>query len=215
MTALMKLRELYVFSHDSITAGQDGPTHQPIEQLASLRAVPDTIVYRPYNLSELIAGYVELMENKKPVCILVNKDKCEYLESNIDDALMGGYVLVENKKAKFTIISTGGDVARVLKAVEILEQNKIFARVISVPCVSKFEEQSKTYQNSIFKKLPKVFVEASNDNVWQKWKTDADLIINLSNFGMSGSPQKVLQKYGLDEVSIAKSIEKWQKTLRK
>ena len=215
MSALMNLRELFVFSHDSITAGQDGPTHQPIEQLASLRLVPNTLVFRPYNASELLAGYITLLQNKKPTCILVNKDDCEYIDSDIEDALKGGYVLKESKKAKFTIVSTGGDLTRVLKAVELLEQEKIFARVVSVPCISIFEEQTKSYQNSVFKKLPKVFVEASNDTVWYKFKSENDLLLNLSTFGASGSPMQVLKKFGFDEVSLAKSIKNWQKNAKK
>lgn len=215
MSALMNLRELFVFSHDSITAGQDGPTHQPIEQLASLRLVPNTILYRPYNASELLAGYISLLQNKKPTCILVNKDKCSYFDSSVEDALKGGYVLVENKKAKFTIVSTGGDVARILKAVEILEKEKIFARVVSIPCVSVFEEQTKAYQNSVLKKLPKVFVESSNDNVWFKFMAQNDLLINLSSFGASANPAQVLKKFGLDETGIAKSIQSWQKSTKK
>lgn len=215
MGALMNLQELFVFSHDSITAGQDGPTHQPIEQLASLRLVPNTIVFRPYNASELLAGYIALLQNKKPTCLLVNKDKCDYIESNVEDAQKGGYVLLENKKAKFTFVSTGGDLARVLKAVEILAKEKIFARVVSIPCISIFDEQSKSYQNSVFKKLPKVFVEASNDNVWYKYKNQEDLLINLSTFGASGSPSQVLEKFGLDENSIAKAVQNWQKSIKK
>ena len=215
MGALMNLQELFVFSHDSITAGQDGPTHQPIEQLASLRLIPNTIVFRPYNASELLAGYIALLQNKKPTCLLVNKDKCDYIESNVEDAQKGGYVLLENKKAKFTFVSTGGDLARVLKAVEILAKEKIFARVVSIPCISIFDEQSKSYQNSVFKKLPKVFVEASNDNVWYKYKNQEDLLINLSTFGASGSPSQVLEKFGLDENSIAKAVQNWQKSIKK
>ena len=215
MGALMNLQELFVFSHDSITAGQDGPTHQPIEQLASLRLIPNTIVFRPYNASELLAGYIALLQNKKPTCLLVNKDKCDYIESNVEDAQKGGYVLLENKKAKFTFVSTGGDLARVLKAVEILAKEKIFARIVSIPCISIFDEQSKSYQNSVFKKLPKVFVEASNDNVWYKYKNQEDLLINLSTFGASGSPSQVLEKFGLDENSIAKAVQNWQKSIKK
>ena len=215
MGALMNLQELFVFSHDSITAGQDGPTHQTIEQLASLRLVPNTIVFRPYNASELLAGYIALLQNKKPTCLLVNKDKCDYIESNVEDAQKGGYVLLENKKAKFTFVSTGGDLARVLKAVEILAKEKIFARIVSIPCISIFDEQSKSYQNSVFKKLPKVFVEASNDNVWYKYKNQEDLLINLSTFGASGSPSQVLEKFGLDENSIAKAVQNWQKSIKK
>ena len=214
MSAMMGLRELYVFSHDSISAGQDGPTHQPIEQLASIRLVPNTNVFRPYNASEIVAGYITMLANKKPTSIIVNKDKSEYIESSVDDALKGGYVLLENKKAKFTIVSTGGDLSRVLKAVDILNQNKIFARVVSVPCLGIFDEQTKIYKKSVMKNLPKVFVESSNDTIWYKYFSDNNLILNVSAFGKSGSPSQVLKNYGLDENSIATKIEKWYKNLK-
>lgn len=215
MSALQNLRILSVFSHDSITAGQDGPTHQPIEQLPSLRLIPNMIISRPYNRAEILATYIWLLQNKKPVCMLVSKDKQKFVESSIEDAMLGGYVIKENKKAKLTIISTGGDVDRCLKAVEILSQNGIFARVVSMPCLSVFAEQNSKYKTSVLGKLPKVFVEASAENVWYQYANKNDLILNLNKFGKSGSPQEVLKEFGFDESSLAKKIESWYKKFNK
>src|SRR5574344_924074 len=206
MTALMGLRSLYIFSHDSITAGQDGPTHQPVEQLPSLRLIPDTIISRPYNSSEILASYIWLLQNKKPVCILVSKDKMEFIESDIEKAEKGGYVLKENTKADITIISTGSDLDRCLKACEILKQNKISARIVSLPCLSIFESQTTSYINRVLKNIPKVFVESSDDNIWYKFAEKTDLIINLETFGKSGSPDEVLKYIQLDAEGIAKKI---------
>ena len=215
MSALQNLKILSVFSHDSITAGQDGPTHQPVEQLPSLRLIPNTIVSRPYNTQEILATYIWLLQKQKPVCMLVSKDKTKVLSSDVEKALCGGYVIKENKKAKLTIISTGGDIDRCLKAVEILSQKGIYARVVSMPCLSVFTEQAERYKNSVLGKLPKVFVEASAENIWYKFADKNDLIISLNTFGKSGSLQEVLKEFGFDENSLSKKIESWYKKLNK
>ena len=213
MTALMNLRVLSVFSHDSITAGQDGPTHQPIEQLPALRLTPNTIVSRPYNFAEVLASYVWFLKNNKPVCILVSKDKMNFLESDVNLAIKGGYVLKEDQGANITIVSTGGDVDRCLKACEILKNQGIRARIVSMSCVSVFEEQTDNYKNMVLGELPKVFVEASADNCWLKFAERADLILNLHNFGRSGSPDEILSYLELDGDGIAERILNWHKNI--
>ena len=214
MSALQGLKVLSVFSHDSITAGQDGPTHQPIEQLPSLRMIPNTIVSRPYNSAEIIATYIWLLQYHKPVCMLVAKDKMEMLNSEVEKALMGGYVIKENKMAQITIVATGGDVGRALKTEELLQKYGICARFVSIPCVSIFEEQTKAYKKSVLKDLPIVFVEASSENVWYKFAKESDLILNLNNFGKSGSPDEVLKFYKLDAYAIVQKIVSWIKCLK-
>jgi transketolase len=213
MSALQNLRLLSVFSHDSLTAGQDGPTHQPIEQLPSLRMIPNTIVSRPYNSAEIVATYVWLLQNSKPICMLVAKDKMQFLESEVQNALLGGYVLIENKKAKLTIVSTGGDVDRCIKASQILNNEGIEVRIVSMPCISIFEEQTKVYQNKVLKNLPIAFVEASAENIWYKFAKKDDLVLNINSFGKSGSPEEVLREFGFDDTGIAKKILKWYKNL--
>lgn len=215
MSALMSLRELLVLSHDSITAGEDGPTHQPIEQLPSLRLIPNTIVSRPYNLSEILATYTWLASYKKPVCMLVSKEKMQYADSDIEKAQKGGYCLKDCRKADCTIISTGADVARCLQASEILKQSGILCRVVSMPCVSVFEAQTKTYQKAVLKDLPKVFVEASAENCWYKFCGKDDMVIGVSSFGASGNANSVLQDKKMDAQNIAKQIANWHKSLCK
>ena len=215
MSAIQKLKVFSVFSHDSITAGQDGPTHQPIEQLPSLRLIPDVIVSRPYNQTEILATYIWLLENQKPVCMLVSKDKMNFVPSKLDSALKGGYVLKEDNSANITIVSTGGDVDRCLKASEILAKKGIVCRVVSIPCISIFEEQSEKYKNAVLKNLPKVFVEASAENCWHKMAEKTDLVLNLTQFGKSGSPDELLKHFGFDEKGLAKKILGWRKKFEK
>lgn len=213
MSALQNLRVLSIFSHDSITAGQDGPTHQPIEQLPSLRLISNTIISRPYNTAEILATYIWLLQNHKPVCMLVSKDKMEFLQSDVQNALMGGYVIKENKKAQLTIVSTGGDVDRCIAASKILKNSGVEVRIVSMPCISIFESQTKAYQKTVLKSLPIVFVEASAENIWYKFAKKDDLILNLTNFGKSGSPEEVLKEFGFDEKGIAKKVIDWYKKL--
>ena len=214
MCALQNLRVFSVFSHDCITAGQDGPTHQPIEQLPSLRLMPNSIVSRPYNAEEIIATYIWLLQNKKPTCMLVSKDKQEFVKSDVNLALKGGYVLKDNKKAQITLVATGSDVDRCLQVAELLQKGNINARVVSMPCVSVFVEQSSSYKKSVLKDLPIAFIEASADNIWFKFAKPTDLVLNLNSFGKSGSPQQVLEYMQFDAKSLHKKISKWVKNIK-
>ena len=211
MSALMNLRTLSVFSHDSITAGQDGPTHQPVEQLPTLRMIPNTIVSRPYNLAEILATYVWLVSYHKPVCMLVSKDKMEFEESSVADALRGGYVLKDAKNAHITLVSTGGDVDRCLKAAEVLKEKNIVCRVVSMPCISIFESQPDEYKKNVLESLPKVFVEASSEYYWYKLASSDDLVINITDFGKSGSPEQVEKYMKIDANTLANRICDWLK----
>ena len=211
MSALQNLRVLSIFSHDSITAGQDGPTHQPIEQLPSLRLVPNMIVSRPYNSAEILATYIWLLKNKKPTCMLVSKDKMNFLQSNVEDALKGGYVLKEQRKSDITLVSTGADVDRCIKVSEMLAKKNIECRIVSMPCISMFESQTTQYQKSVLKTLPKVFVEASAENHWLLMADKSDLIININQFGKSGSPDEVSKYFKIDEDNLTKRILTWHK----
>lgn len=210
MSALMNLRVFSVFSHDSITAGQDGPTHQPIEQLPNLRMIPNTIVSRPYNASEILATYAWFFENHKPCCMLVSKDKDNnVVDSDFERAIKGGYVLKDCRKASITLVSTGGDISRIINASEILKQKNIVCRIVSMPCISIFENQTNAYKKSVLKDLPTVYVETTADNVWYKFAHQNDLVLNLNTFGASGSPDQVLKFLKFDAESLAVEIEKW------
>ena len=115
MSALMGLRTLLVCSHDSFLAGEDGPTHQPVEQIPMLRMIPNLTLSRPYNFTEILASYIWLLQQQKPLVMCVSKDKPVIMETEIDKALLGGYVLQDNPKSQFTIVATGSDVSLALK----------------------------------------------------------------------------------------------------
>lgn len=211
MSALMNLCTLLTLSHDSILSGEDGPTHQPIEQLPSLRMVPNTVVCRPYNFTEILASYVWWLQYKKPTVICVSKDKPVIKDSNLEKALCGGYVLQNDRKAQFTIVATGCDVTLALNVLEVLKQQNVYARLVSMPCISIFEKQRLSYKKSVLKDLPIAFLESSSEYQWYKMAKPTDLVLGLQNFGVSAKPQDVQKHMHFNADSLAKQIVNWLK----
>ena len=214
MAALTKLQQLLVCSHDSIASGEDGPTHQPVEQFATLRAMPNLFVFRPYNATEILAGYYTMLTSKAPTLITVSKDKPEILNSDIDLALKGGYTICENKSADVTLVATGSDVGLAIKVSKLLENNKLITRIVSMPCVSIFQKQTYAYRKSVLKDKPKVFIEASADSIWYKLANKEDLVLTINNFGTSAKPSDVYKYMQFDDDSLKKKILKWHKNLK-
>lgn len=209
MSALMEQKVLLTCSHDNILTGQDGPTHQPIEQIPSLRAIPNIIVSRPYNKTELLASYIWFLQNQNPCVILTSKDIPEILETELDKALCGGYQLTNTRGAELTIVATGCDVTLALDVCKKLKQNGIVARIVSMPCISMFEKQKNAYKKNILKELPKVFLESSAEAYWYKMAEKTDLVLGLNNFGASGSPSEVQKYMKFDAESITQKILQW------
>lgn len=215
MGAIMNLRQLLVCTHDSILTGQDGPTHQPIEQLPSLRATPNLIVSRPYNATETIASYVWFLQYQNPTVILTSKDTPTIRETELEKALMGGYVVDNHRGAEITLVATGADVSLALNVSEILANKKIPVRVVSMPCVSVFESQKNAYKKQVLKDHPKVFVESSAETYWYKLAEKEDLVLSLNNFGASGSPAQVQKHMQFDAETLANRIIEWFENLKK
>jgi transketolase len=211
MSALMNLRIMLTCSHDSILAGEDGPTHQPIEQIPSLRLIPNTIVSRPYNATEIVATYIWLLQNQKPTVMLVSKDKPAVEQSDLEKALCGAYVISQCRNASLTIVATGSDVSLALKIAENLKNKNIGARVVSMPCISIFEQQKTTYKKQVLKEMPTVFLEASAEEHWYKLAEKTDLVLNLHTFGTSAKPKDVAKYMNFDEISLEKQILSWLK----
>ncbi|MGN1212462.1 MAG: transketolase-like TK C-terminal-containing protein, partial [Christensenellales bacterium] len=211
MSALMNICTLLTLSHDSILSGEDGPTHQPIEQLPSIRMIPNTIVSRPYNFTEIIASYVWLLQYKKPTVICVSKDKPTLKQTELEKALCGGYILHNDRRAQLTIVTTGADVTLALNILDRLKENKIYARLVSMPCVDIFEKQKPVYKKSVLKDLPIVFLESSAENCWYKMAKPNDLVLSLNSFGTSAHPLDVQKYMKFDPESLSKRIETWLK----
>lgn len=186
MSALMKLPVWYFFTHDSIYIGEDGPTHQSIEQIGCLRMIPNLLVFRPCDCFELCDVYEIAMEQKKPCCFVLAKQTLPILSVK-GKAGYGAYIAVEEKEPILTIMASGSEVEMAVEAKKILDKQGIRSQVVSVPCLNIFEKQSKIYKNSILKGIV-VAVEASNDPSWFKYTQN---VFHLSSFGVSGKGEEV------------------------
>lgn len=208
MSALMDLPVFYQFTHDDILVGEDGPTHQPVEQLVGLRAMPNLRVFRPYNLSEILACYDYYFKNKKPTCIVLSKQKYENTKTDFNLAKMGGYIIKkEEDELKGVVIATGVQVETALKVANV---NKGL-RVVSMPCIEIFNEQSKAYKESVLGKVKRIILEALSPHSFYSLITDNTLLITNSNFGKSGKGSDIIKEYGFDEESVNNKIKKFLK----
>ena len=207
IAALSKLPAIYVFSHDSIAVGQDGPTHQPVEQLQSLRLVPNLRVYRPCNINEIAFSWNNaIRDNDHPSAIVLSRQKFRQILSSTDSEIArGGYIFYPAKsgRAKTTIIATGAEVPL---AVEVASRFKN-VQVVSMPCVEIFREQDNAYKNKILRGCV-VAIEASSPNTWFEF---ADAVIGVDRFGASGDGNTVYREYGFDVDKIIKEIKAYIK----
>ncbi|KAJ3636426.1 hypothetical protein Zmor_003949 [Zophobas morio] len=160
MSAISKLPSLYVFTHDSLAVGEDGPTHQPIEQLAMLRSIPNISVYRPCDMAETIASYNSaLLDRARPSVIVATRQNLMELEHEdvIDDVKKGAYIISEEKNATITLIATGSEVKLALDVKTLLADAGLKAKVVSMPNMNLFMEQPKAYQDQIISPETKRF----------------------------------------------------------
>ena len=215
MRAMMNLPVLSVFTHDSINIGQDGPTHQPIESLTTLRVIPNYTIIRPATPTEIVAGYKYFFDTKKPTGLAITKTNISNWKlSSLENAERGGYVIYESKsKPKLEIFASGTEVELAIQVADYFSD--IGARVISMPCESIFVAQEKTYKNKVLMKNPllKIAIEASNDNIWYKYIGENGILINVTNYQFSGSGSEVYQKAGFNKQDIVTKINKALKAL--
>lgn len=209
MRSMMNIPVLSVFTHDSIDIGEDGPTHQPIEQIGTLRQIIGLSTFRPATKIEVVAGYKYFLENKVPTALVVSKSKLlsgspEHLEL----AGRGGYVIHQTgAKPEIQIISTGADVSL---AISVANELGVQSRVISMPCEKLFDKQDSKYKKQVLLDNPKltIIIEASNDTIWYKYASKNDLIINVTDYQTSGIGKEVYSKAGFNAETIVKKIQK-------
>lgn len=210
MAAMMNLGVIYVFSHDSISVGEDGPTHEPVEQLVSLRSIPNLDVYRPADINETIGVYKNILLERRPSAIVLGRNKVDILDfTSINDVKYGGYILEkEDKKLDAVIIATGEEVSLAHKVVKNLKEKGFGIRLVSMPSIECFTRQDDKYKNSVIPKGIKTFViEASSSYSWDSF-TERSYMFTVDNFGKSGRKEDVLNEYGFSEKTIIKKIEK-------
>ncbi len=214
LSALMKIGVIYIFSHDSIFVGEDGPTHQPVEHLSSLRAIPELVVIRPADAYETIGAYLYAIEEEnKPVAIILTRQKVKVIDRNKyekPEVEKGGYIIKkENGKCDLIIIATGSEVSPSIEAGEKLEKEGYGVRVVSMPSIELFEQQSQEYKNKILPPEVKnrIIVEAGVTLCWHKYAGEKGKIIGIDRFGAS-APYKVLaEKFNLNSDAIYKAAK--------
>jgi len=209
-SALMNLPVTYIFTHDSILIGQDGATHQPVEQLAMLRSIPNFDVYRPCDYKELIGSWNLILKNKRPAALIVSKEPTQsYKYTSSEETALGGYVISEVKtRLDLILIASGAELTLAMKIKQELLKNFIEARIVSMPNINEFFKQSKEYQNQVLPKgYKRMVVEFSNDPTLYRLVKSEDDLINVTDFGKSGTPEELLQEFELDMASIIIKIK--------
>lgn len=210
MSALMNLPVTYIFTHDSILIGQDGPTHEPVEQLVGLRSIPNVTLYRPNDANELIGSYKSVVSNKGCSIIVVSKDYVKTkLETSINDVNKGAYIVKDFEIIDGIIISTGSELDLALEASKRLEEFGKKLRIVSMPSNKLFEEQSDKYKNEVLpKNVKKIVIEFASSYSWYKYCNNESLMFNVNSFGKSASPDEIIKEYKLDIENIVEEIKK-------
>ena len=199
MSALMGLPVVYVLTHDSIGVGEDGPTHEPIEHLASLRAMPNMRVFRPCDGKETVAAWATALKGDLPCCLALSRQNLPQFENSGKGALKGGYVLEDCEGApEYIIIATGSEVEIAVNAKKEMDKEGKKVRVVSMPCIELFEEQSEEYKESV---LPaavekRLAIEAGVSMPWYKYVGAKGKILGIDHFGASAPAKKLFEAFG-------------------
>ena len=208
LSALMQQRVIYVMTHDSIGLGEDGPTHQPIEQLSGLRSIPNLNVFRPADRIETIECWEHALKTANTPSVLSltrqNLDPIRKKYSSNNKCSLGAYeVLRTNKKIKLTILASGSEVNLAIEASHKLAKDKIYSKVISVPCMELFDKQSKTYKNKILNETKnKISIEAGSSDCWKKYVGENGKNFGINEFGKSAPFKEIYKYFGLTKENI-------------
>lgn len=212
LSALMKQNVTYILTHDSIGVGEDGPTHQPVEQLAGLRAIPGMKVFRPADGKETAYGWITALKDVGPTCLVLTRQNLPQYENSGDGALKGAYILSDSAKKRpdAILLASGSEVELAMKAKEALLKDDIDVRVVSVPCMELFDKQPKKYKESV---LPssvraRVAIEAATPSPWYKYVgLDGD-VLGMTTFGASGPFDDLLKHFGFTVENVVDKVKK-------
>ncbi len=214
LSALMQQRVIYVMTHDSIGLGEDGPTHQPVEHLASLRAIPNLNVYRPCDVVETAECWAASLETSSTPSVLslsrqgLSCLRTEHTDENLSSK--GGYVLAEAEaKRDVTLIASGSEVEIAMEARDQLKAEGVSAAVVSMPCLDKFEEQSQDYRDQVTQlETPVVVVEAAIEQSWGKYLGRNGKFVGMSTFGASAPANELYQHFGITTQNVVNAAKK-------
>ena len=218
MAALMEIAPIFVYSHDSVALGEDGPTHQPVEHTNSLRLIPNLDVWRPADTTETAVAWIMAIESRKtPSCILLTRQglpALHHTSAQSEEILRGGYILLEPPTAASAVImATGSEVGIALQVANALNEAGNSIRVVSIPCVEIFNRQSADWQNKVLPPSIKkrISIEAGNTDFWHRYTGLDGLTIGINTFGVSSPGNEALEHFGLDKNSCIQQIDNYLK----
>ncbi len=213
LSALMKQRVIYVLTHDSIGLGEDGPTHQPIEHLAMLRATPNMLVFRPCDAVETAESWeIALQSTETPSVMALSRQGLPTVRSertNENLTQKGGYILNNVRGARdITLMATGSEIAIALEAAAMLESSGLQVAVVSMPCWELFDQQSDQYRQSVLGSAPRIAVEALTRFGWDRYLRTQDVFIGMTDFGASGPAPELYEYFGITKEAICENAER-------
>lgn len=210
LACMMNLPITYIFTHDSISVGEDGPTHQPIEQLVSLRATPNLTVYRPADSNEVIGVYKIIYQQEMPAAIILSRNKAKMLETTSIPLVADGAYIIKNEERKLDgiIIATGEEVALGLEVSEALQEKGYDLRVVSMPSLDHYKKLDKTLQEQLLPAgIKKFVIERSSSYSWYEFVYNDNYLFTVDTFGASGSKQALDEAFGFTKEAISLKIE--------
>jgi transketolase len=210
LAALMKQQVIYILTHDSIGLGEDGPTHQPVEHLAMLRAIPNLNVFRPCDAEETIECFEQALKARKnPSALVLTRQNLPFLSKDNSLCYKGAYIIADIADPDVIIIASGSEVAVAIATREKLKKHQIKARVISIPCFELFEQQDQAYKNSILgaDNILKVGIEAAVSQGWDRYLGQNGIFIGMDDFGASAQAGDLFQYFGINAEAACKKIK--------
>jgi transketolase len=201
--ALSKLKAFYIFTHDSVAVGEDGPTHEPVEQLVGLRAIPELNVFRPADATETAECWAAAIQHNGPTLFALTRQNVPHLDrskAKNPDVSKGGYIIseAEGGNPDVILIGTGSEVSLCMKAQEKLKGYGVKARVVSLPSWNLFDQQDENYRESVLPKgvRKRVTVEAASPIGWLKYATDEGIVIGIDHYGASAPGAEIMKNFG-------------------
>jgi transketolase len=213
MAALMKIRSIFVFTHDSIGLGEDGPTHQAVEHVASLRLIPNMDVWRPCDTEESVVAWAEALERRDgPASLIFSRQSLAFQKRTPEVAAniaRGGYILVEpDTIPRAAIIATGSEIGLAVEAQKALAQAGVAVRVVSMPSTTVFDRQPKAYRDSVLPlDLPGVAVEAGSADLWRKYVGRTGEVIGMTTFGESAPAGELFKHFGFTVGHVVEAVK--------
>jgi len=218
LAALMKLPSIFVWTHDSIGLGEDGPTHQPIEHFAALRAIPDFDVIRPADANEVAAAWRKIIKERKASGILLSRQNLPVFDrsvlGSVDGVARGAYILKEaSKSPQLILMATGSEVSLAIESAQVLEESGVSTRVVSVPCFEWFNQQTQEYKDEVLPPAIKarISIEAGIAQGWREFVGDAGACVSLEHYGASAGASILFKEFGFtveNVVATAKRVLK-------